>query len=63
MGRQMSDFEERRMDQLAFAADEAEERWMKHPPGLPPERRQELRDDMETTKKQLTDFVQKVVTK
>ncbi len=61
MSRSMTEFEERRMDQLAFAADDAEREYKMRPKGLPLEKREALRDQMETTQAQLTAFVQKAV--
>lgn len=57
----MTEFEERRLDQIAFAADEAEERYRKRKPGLPPEERQRLKDDMEYTQDQLARFMRGLV--
>ena len=57
MNRHMSDYEERRLDQLAFAAEKAEYDFKTRPKGLPVAVREALRTRMEVTQKQLATFV------
>lgn len=61
MSRHLSEFEDRRLDQLAFAAEDAEREYKTRPKGLPVEQRIILREQMELTQQQLTQFVAGVV--
>lgn len=58
MSRHLSDFEERRLDQLAFAADEAEDDYRLRGPRLTPVLREQLREKMHNAQHDLEAFIQ-----